>query len=130
MSILLIGAKKIEPIFQQMVFAAKMMKMIRTFRTSNSIGPSMGQICSICKNNYLPGQIVINRKENTLHCVECEWEALYMTKIYPDKKPEYTPYPFNDLEEDFPKLKQSEAKKESNLQVSDSEFPIPAGLSP
>jgi hypothetical protein len=88
-----------------MAFATKMMKMIRTFRTSNSIGPSMGQICSICKNNYLPGQIVINRKENTLHCVECEWEAIYMTKIYPNKKPEYTPYPFNDLEDPDPKLK-------------------------
>ena len=98
-----------------MVFATKMMKMIRTFRTSNSIGPSLGQICSICKNNYLPGQIIINRKENTLHCVECEWEALYMTKIYPDKKPEYTPYPFNDLEDPVPQLKQSEAKKENKL---------------
>ena len=80
------------------------MKMIRTFRTSNSIGPSMGQICSICKNNYLPGQIVINRKENTLHCVECEWEAIYMTKIYPNKKPEYMPYSINDLEEKPSKL--------------------------
>lgn len=83
----------------------KMMKMIRTFRTSNSIGPSMGQICNICKNNYLPGQIVINRKENTLYCVECEWEAIYMTKIYPDKKPDYTPYPINDFEDPVPKLK-------------------------
>ena len=90
-----------------MVFLTKMMKMIRAFRTSNSIGPSLGQICTICKNNYLPGQIIINRKENTLHCVECEWEAIYMTKIYPNsnKNPEYTPYPFNDLEEDLPKLK-------------------------
>ena len=88
------------------VRAAKM-NMMRTFRTSNlKIGPTIsGQICNICKNNYLPGQIILNRKDNTLHCVECEWESLYMTKIYPDKKPEYTPYPINDFEDSVPKLK-------------------------
>ena len=64
-----------------------MMRLARAFRTSNS------QICNICKNNYLPGQIVINRNENTILCVECEWEATYMTKIYPGEKPVYTPYP-------------------------------------
>jgi hypothetical protein len=88
-----------------LVQATKMMKMIRTFRTSNSIRPTKGQICNICKNNYLPGQIVLNRKENILYCVECEWEAIYMTKIYPDKKPDYTPYPINDFEDSEPQLK-------------------------
>ena len=82
---------------------ATKMNMMRVIRTSVTIGPSLGQICNICKNNYFPGQIILNRKDNTLHCVECEWETLYMTKIYPDKKPEYTPYPVNDLED--PKLK-------------------------
>jgi len=64
-----------------------MMRLARAFRSSNS------QICSLCKNDYLPGQIIINRKENTIRCVECEWEATYMTKIYPGEKPKYTPFP-------------------------------------
>ena len=65
----------------------KMMRLARAFRTSNS------QICNVCKNDYLPGQIVINKTENTIRCIECNWEALYMTKIYPGEKPKYTPYP-------------------------------------
>ena len=67
-----------------------MMRLQRAFRTSNS------QICRVCKNDYLPGQIVINRNENTIRCVECEWEATYMTKIYPGEKPAYTPHPPRD----------------------------------
>ena len=65
----------------------KMMRLARAFRTSNS------QICNICKNDYLPGQIFLDRENNILRCVECEWEATYMTKIYPGEKPKYTPYP-------------------------------------
>jgi hypothetical protein len=64
-----------------------MMRLARTFRTSNS------QICNICKNNYLPGQIILDKNENVIRCVECEWEATYMTKIYPGEKPAYTPHP-------------------------------------
>ena len=65
----------------------KMMRLARAFRTSNS------QICNICKNDYLPGQIFLDRENNILRCVECEWEATYMTKIYPGEKPAYTPHP-------------------------------------
>ena len=67
-----------------------MMRLARAFRTSNS------QICNICKNNYLPGQIILDKNENVIRCVECEWEATYMTKIYPGEKPAYTPYPPRD----------------------------------
>ena len=70
-----------------MFFAGKMMLLSRAFRTSNS------QICNVCKNNYLPGQIVLDKVENIIRCVECEWEATYMTKIYPGEKPKYTPFP-------------------------------------
>ena len=66
------------------------MRLARAFRTSNS------QICNICKNNYLPGQIILDKNENVIRCVECEWEATYMTKIYPGEKPAYTPYPPRD----------------------------------
>jgi hypothetical protein len=72
------------------MLVVKMMRLQRAFRTSNS------QICRVCKNDYLPGQIVINRNENTIRCVECEWEATYMTKIYPGEKPAYTPHPPRD----------------------------------
>lgn len=65
----------------------KMMRLARALRTSNS------QICNICKNDYLPGQIILDRENNILRCVECEWEATYMTKIYPGEKPAYTPHP-------------------------------------
>ena len=70
-----------------MTAVIKMMRLARAFRTSNS------QICNICKNDYLPGQIFLDRENNILRCVECEWEATYMTKIYPGEKPAYTPHP-------------------------------------
>jgi hypothetical protein len=69
------------------MLVVKMMRIARSFRTSNS------QICNICKNNYLPGQIILDKQENIIRCVECEWEATYMTKIYPGEKPAYTPHP-------------------------------------
>ena len=65
----------------------KMMRLARALRTGNC------QICNICKNDYLPGQIILDRENNILRCVECEWEATYMTKIYPGEKPAYTPHP-------------------------------------
>ena len=89
-SILLSTAKKLSPYFSRWFLAGKLMRLARAFRTSNA------QICNICKNNYLPGQIVLNKIENTIRCVECEWEATYMTKIYPGEKPTYTPHPPRD----------------------------------
>jgi len=74
------------------MLVVKMIRLQRAFRTSNS------QICNICKNNYLPGQIILDKWENIIRCVECEWEATYMTKIYPGEKPAYTPHPPRDEE--------------------------------
>jgi hypothetical protein len=67
----------------------KMMRFARNFRTGNS------QICNLCKNDYLPGQLVINRSKNVIQCTECEWEATYTTKVYPGEK-SYTSYSHNN----------------------------------
>lgn len=69
-----------------------LMRFARTFKTSNP------QICGICKNDYLPGQIIFDRKENKISCIECDFESIYYTKIYPgEKSPNfYTPYPYDD----------------------------------
>ena len=64
-----------------------MQTLKRAFRTSNSM------ICNICKNDYLPGQIVFDKAQNRLRCNECDFEMLYGTKIYPGEKPHYTPFP-------------------------------------
>ena len=67
-----------------------MQTLKRAFRTSNSM------ICNICKNDYLPGQIVFDKVQNLLRCNECDFEMLYGTKIYPGEKPHYTPFPPNE----------------------------------
>lgn len=92
----------------------KMMRLARAFRTSNS------QICNVCKNDYLPGQIVINKTENTIRCIECNWEALYMTKIYPGEKPKYTPYP---PKHEGPYPKEPHPKHEGPYPSDDSPVP-------
>ena len=73
-------------------FKMNLMRIMRTFKTSNP------QICGICKNDYLPGQIIFDRKENKISCLECDFESIYYTKIYPgEKSPNfYTPYPSSD----------------------------------
>jgi len=78
------------------MLVVKMMRLARAFRSSNS------QVCNICKNNYLPGQIILDKQENIIRCVECEWEATYMTKIYPGEKPAYTPHPPKDPRDEEP----------------------------
>jgi hypothetical protein len=72
-----------------------LMRLARTFKTSNP------QICRICKNDYLPGQIIFDRKENKISCIECDFESIYYTKIYPgEKSPNfYTPYPYDDKDD-------------------------------
>ena len=70
--------------------------MRRAFRTSNS------QICGICKNNYLPGQIIFSRQDNKISCIECDFVSTFYTKIYPgEKSPNfYTPFPSKDDDRD------------------------------
>jgi hypothetical protein len=65
-------------------------------------------VCNICKNDYLPGQIVFDKAQNRLRCNECDFEMLYGTKIYPGEKPHYTPFPPKEQEPEpkpKPKLK-------------------------
>jgi hypothetical protein len=71
------------------------MNLMRLFSRYKSSNP---QICGICKNDYLPGQIIFDRKENKISCIECDFESIYYTKIYPgEKSPNfYTPYPYDD----------------------------------
>jgi len=84
-----------------------MQTLKRTFRTSNLMThfTKVDNVCSICNNHFLPGQIVFDKAENRIRCNECDFEMLYGTKIYPGEKPHYTPYP--PMEEP----KKSEPKK-------------------
>jgi len=72
-----------------------MQTLKRTFRTSNLMirSTKVDGFCSICKNEYLPGQIVFDKVENRIQCNECNFEMLFGTKIYPGEKPHYTPFP-------------------------------------
>jgi hypothetical protein len=74
------------------------MNLIRLISRYKSSNP---QICGICKNDYVPGQIIFDRKENKISCIECDFESIYYTKIYPgEKSPNfYTPYPYDDKDD-------------------------------
>lgn len=87
-----------------------MQTLKRTFRTSNLMirSTKVDGVCNICKNDYLPGQIVFDKAQNRLRCNECDFEMLYGTKIYPGEKPHYTPFPPKEQEPEpkpKPKLK-------------------------
>jgi len=91
-----------------MSYQAKMQTLKRTFRTSNLMThfTKVDNVCSICNNHFLPGQIVYDKAENRIRCNECDFEMLYGTKIYPGEKPHYTPYP--------PKEEPKKSTKESD----------------
>jgi hypothetical protein len=89
-------SKKFEKNCKLMLVSAKMNMMRRAFRMSNP------QICGICKNDYLPGQIIFDRTINKISCIECDFESTFYTKIYPGQKSPnfYTPFPSKEDDQD------------------------------